>query len=194
MAKRMRRGELEDLRDRWEQTPASWLVMALQHRQCAEAMWNLIREIDGPRMTASNMHKGLFAYSDGYLFYYGLAFECLIKGLLIETGAMSGSGARKQGHNVAVVANQHLKITAGRDRAVLTYLEQCVVWRGKYPVPLPGRGTDLRDQLLEGKNRKKATTIPMTYPSRICRLFLTLYNRYSPDTRALTWPYTHPTP
>jgi len=134
--------------------PNAWLKKALSLRESADAVWGLF----GQKFVHGEFENA-YPICHTSQFLYGLAVECLLKGLIIKQapGSISisafidGNGdlvdaeIKKIGekvrdtHNLEKLAEAAGLFDEGENetiRELLAYTTHCIKWRGRYPIPL----------------------------------------------------------
>lgn len=134
--------------------PNAWMQKALSLRESADAVWGLF----GDKFVHAEF-KNAYPICLTSQFLYGLAVECLLKGLIIKqdpgsisiSASIDGNGdlvdaeIKRIGEKVRDTHNlEKLAEAAGlfkendneTIRELLAYMSHCIKWRGRYPIPL----------------------------------------------------------
>lgn len=122
--------------------PLSWLGQAQEMKTVADTILPLLQsELTIPPTFPGTQRKRL-AYVGSYMLFIGLAFENLIKGILIgqnpalvtkekiESGILG-----KSGHGIAEGASRIIRLSQ-QELQLLDRVEEYLFWAGRYPLPL----------------------------------------------------------
>jgi hypothetical protein len=120
----------------------TWLAQSTQLKMAADSILpNVFEAIKIPPALPGAQLKR-FAFIDSYMLLTGMAFENLIKGILIQrdktlvTREQIESGILPRGgHGILTGANDILALTVA-ESDVLQRIEEYLFWAGRYPVPL----------------------------------------------------------
>jgi hypothetical protein len=122
--------------------PYRWLAQAKGMKMVADTILPLLQgELLIPPVFPGTQQKRL-AYLDSYMLLIGLAFENVIKGILIGRNPAlvtrdkieSGILGRK-GHGISEGANSIISLTP-QEMQLLGRIEEYLFWAGRYPLPL----------------------------------------------------------
>ena len=125
--------------------PSLWLGHARQLWRAAQAVHREFAHHFADLRSLADAPDEDVALSGPYLLPSGMAVECLLKGVLLRRRpelvrdghlARSGWPGRRGGHDLAAIAGEVSPALAARHADLLARLELCVVWGGRYPVPL----------------------------------------------------------
>jgi hypothetical protein len=123
--------------------PLSWLAQAKEMKLVADIILpTLQRELAIPPTFPETQRKRL-AYVGSYMLFIGLAFENLIKGILIgrDSTLVTKEAIKKRGilnnngHGIKEGANRVICLTE-QELQLLARIEEYLIWAGRYPLPL----------------------------------------------------------
>src|SRR5689334_7798945 len=132
----------EELFESIGQDSLHWLAQAKGSKMIADTILPLLQqELSVPPAFPGTQQKRL-AYVGSYMLLTGLAFENVIKGILIgrdpslvkkekiESGILP-----RTGHGIVEGANSIISLTP-RELLLLNRIEEYLFWAGRYPLPL----------------------------------------------------------
>jgi hypothetical protein len=120
----------------------SWLTQAKRMKMIADTILPLLQDelLIAPAVRGTQQRR--LAYLDTYMLLTGLAFENLIKGILIGRNPALVTGDRiesgilgRKGHGIAKGARSIIGLTA-QELQLLGRIEEYLFWSGRYPLPL----------------------------------------------------------
>jgi hypothetical protein len=134
--------ENEELFERLGSDAQTWLAQAKQLKMAADAILPALREAFTIPPALPGAQDKRFAFFHSYMLLIGLAFENLIKGILIgrdttlvnrnriESGILS-----RGGHGITDGVKQILDLNSNESQ-LLKHVEEYLFWAGRYPLPL----------------------------------------------------------
>ena len=139
MTKKQKAGELFEIIG---SDAYSWLGQAKRMKMVADTILPLLQaELLIPPAVPGTQQSRL-AYLDSYMLLTGLAFENLIKGILIGRNPALVNGDRiesgilgRKGHGIAEGAKSIIGLTP-QELQLLGRIEEYLFWAGRYPLPL----------------------------------------------------------
>lgn len=119
----------------------TWLAQANQLKMAADSILpNVVEAFKIPALPGAQQKR--FAFFHSYMLLTGMAFENLIKGILIQrdkalvTREQIESGILPRGgHGISAGAKDLLPLTT-QEFNLLQRIEEYLFWAGRYPVPL----------------------------------------------------------
>jgi hypothetical protein len=132
----------EDLFERIGRDTRSWLAQAQELKMSSDTILPGLKEAFAIPPAFPGAQEKRFAFFHSYMLLVGLAFENLIKGILIGRNPAlvdrekieSGILGRK-GHGIAEGAREIIALTSDECR-LLQRIEEYLFWAGRYPLPL----------------------------------------------------------
>jgi hypothetical protein len=120
----------------------TWLAQANQLKMAADSILpNVVEAFKIPPALPGAQEKR-FAFFHSYMLLTGMAFENLIKGILIQRDKklvtreqIEGGILPRGGHGITAGAKNILTLTAAESN-LLQRIEEYLFWAGRYPVPL----------------------------------------------------------
>lgn len=120
----------------------TWLTQAIELRFSAEVFLPKIEYALALPPNSPEVQARRFAFIHSYMFLNGLAFENLIKGIIIGREPNLATKVEidreildRKGHGIASGARKIISVTAQEDK-LLQRMEEYLVWAGRYPLPL----------------------------------------------------------
>lgn len=162
--------------------PFSWLSQAQEMKTVADTILPLLqRELTIPPTFPETQRKRL-AYVGSYMLFIGLAFENLIKGILIgqnptlvtrekiESGILG-----RNGHGIAEGASRIIRLRQ-QEFQLLERVEEYLFWAGRYPLPL-------KSNSFINSEKRKLRTFRSNDPSMIDKLFKKIVEVFENENR-----------
>ncbi len=116
---------------------------------------------------------------------FGMATECLLKGAIVERERLQpdakGRFKIKEGHGIARLAKRAGVATSVNEERLLQFLETCVVWKGRYMVPLTV-DLYLRDQASNEVDGRVSTWPIDRFQSRVNEFIARVLSQFPPRT------------
>ena len=120
----------------------SWVAQAKQLKMSADAILPKLKEAFRIPPALPGAQDGRFAFFHSYMLLVGLAFENLIKGILIgrnpalvDTEKVESGVLGRGGHGIADGARKIISLSSSEFR-LLKRVEEYLFWAGRYPLPL----------------------------------------------------------
>jgi hypothetical protein len=158
------------------------------HKESFEAYWGSIPKEDGLVKLSEEQafHLARLGIGPVFPFLMGLAFENMVKGILVaRDSSLVSSGKLSRdlagSHNLlALFEKVGLELSA-EDRDLLRRLGECVLWAGRYPVPK--KEEDRTPRLVPGKGWLEPGTVWLDEEDRMTDLWKKLSEVIASDPR-----------
>jgi len=153
------------------------------HKESFEAYWGSIpREGGFVRLSEEQaFHFARLGIGPVFPFLMGLAFENMVKGILVARDSSLVSSGKLWSHDLLALFDKVGLELSAEDRDLLRRLGECVLWAGRYPVPKREEGKAPR--LIPGKGWLEPGTVWLDEEGRMTDLWKKLDEVIASDPR-----------
>jgi hypothetical protein len=125
------------------QDPRSWLQQAVRLKLSSEAIWRELEAVRARSDDQSQARENTTAYIDSFMLLSALAFENVIKGILVGRDKTVIGRTKidrclwkdRGGHGIEQLARKVGNMNPD-ELGLLKRMEEFLVWGGRYPLPL----------------------------------------------------------
>ena len=160
------------------QDPQSWLEWANQLKMSADVIWVEFEKILHLSQVLPGVREKKLSYLNSFMLLTGLAFENLIKGILVGRDKTVVDRQKidnrlwkvRGGHGIAELAKRVTSISSD-ELDLLRRLEEFLFWAGRYPLPMSS------EVYFNGQNRLTFRTTDIALINQLFQQFAEILKR-----------------